>query len=159
MSTNHDPAFDPAYVHEQTGNVIGAVMMTEPLEGVIAQARAEVITDAMGAVVTFDGVVRDHDGGQGVAKLIYSAHPSAQLEIEAVTARISAAHPHVRLWCTHRTGTLSIGDLAFVVIAASAHRREAFEAASQLADAVKAEVPIWKEQELSAGGTQWVGLE
>ncbi|MGO2550478.1 MAG: molybdenum cofactor biosynthesis protein MoaE [Corynebacterium casei] len=159
MSTNHDPAFDPAYVHEQTGKVIGAVMMTEPIESVMSQARAEVATDAMGALVTFDGVVRDHDGGQGVAKLIYSAHPSAQQEIEAVTARISAAHPHVRLWCAHRTGTLSIGDLAFVVIAASAHRREAFEAASQLADAVKAEVPIWKEQELSAGGTQWVGLE
>lgn len=159
MSTNHDPAFDPAYVHEQTGKVIGAVMMTEPLERVIAQARAEVITDAMGAVVTFDGVVRDHDGGQGVAKLIYSAHPSAQLEIKAVTERISAAHPHVRLWCAHRTGALSIGDLAFVVIAASAHRREAFQAASELADAVKAEVPIWKEQELSTGGTQWVGLE
>ena len=159
MTTNHDPCADPAYVHEQTGTVIGAVMMTEPIEGVLSQARADVITDAMGAVVTFDGVVRDHDGGQGVAKLIYSAHPSAQQEIESVAARISNKHPHVRLWCAHRTGTLSIGELAFVVIAASAHRREAFEAASELADTVKTEVPIWKEQELSTGGTQWVGLE
>ena len=46
-----------------------------------------------------------------------------------------------------------------MVIAAAAHRREAFAAAEELADAVKAEVPIWKEQELSQGGTQWVGLE
>ncbi|GJN43614.1 molybdenum cofactor biosynthesis protein MoaE [Corynebacterium ammoniagenes] len=159
MSTNHDPAHDPDYVHEQTGKVIQALMMTEPIEDVVEKARAEVITDAMGAVVTFDGVVRDHDGGQGVSKLIYSSHPLAQQEIEAVTARISKQHPHVRLWCAHRTGALNIGDLAFTVIAAAAHRREAFEAASQLADAVKAEVPIWKEQELSSGGTQWVGLE
>ena len=57
------------------------------------------------------------------------------------------------------TGPLDIGDLAFMVIAAAAHRREAFAAAAELADAVKAEVPIWKEQELSQGGTQWVGLE
>ena len=159
MTTNHDPAFDPAYVHEQTGKVIGALMMTEPIEGIAAQARASVLTDAMGAVVTFDGVVRDHDGGQSVNKLVYSAHPTAQQEIEAVTARISSQHPHVRLWCAHRTGALEIGDLAFMVIAAAAHRREAFDAASELADAVKAEVPIWKEQELAEGGTQWVGLE
>ena len=159
MTTNHDPAFDPAYVYEQTGKVIAALMMEEPIENAAAQARTDVVTDAMGAVVTFDGVVRDHDGGQGIAKLIYSSHPTAQQEIEAVAARISAQHPHVRLWCAHRTGPLDIGDLAFMVIAAAAHRREAFAAAAELADAVKAEVPIWKEQELSQGGTQWVGLE
>lgn len=159
MTTNHDPAFDPAYVHEQTGKVIAALIMEKPIENAAAQARTGVVTDAMGAVVTFDGVVRDHDGGQGVAKLIYSSHPTAQQEIEAVAARISAEHPHVRLWCAHRTGPLDIGDLAFMVIAAAAHRREAFAAAAELADAVKAEVPIWKEQELSQGGTQWVGLE
>ena len=159
MSTNHDPAHDPDYVHVQTGKVIAALMMEEPIENAAAQARTDVVTDAMGAVVTFDGVVRDHDGGQGVSKLIYSSHPTAQQEIEAVAARISSAHPHVRLWCAHRTGPLDIGDLAFMVIAAAAHRREAFAAAAELADAVKAEVPIWKEQELSQGGTQWVGLE
>lgn len=159
MTTNHDPAFDPDYVHEQTGKVIGAVMVTDPIEKIITQARAETATAAMGAVVTFDGVVRDHDGGQGVKQLVYTAHPTAQQEIKSVTARISTQHPHVRLWCAHRTGTLNIGDLAFVVIAASAHRREAFEAAAALADAVKAEVPIWKEQTLSTGGTQWVGLK
>ena len=147
MTTNHDPDFDPAYVHKQTGKVIAALMMEKPIENAAAQARTDVVTDAMGAVVTFDGVVRDHDGGQGVAKLIYSSHPTAQQEIEAVAARISGQHPHARLWCAHRTGPLDIGDLAFMVIAAAAHRREAFAAAAELADAVKAEVPIWKEQE------------
>ena len=159
MTTNHDPDFDPAYVHKQTGKVIAALMMEKPIENAAAQARTDVVTDAMGAVVTFDGVVRNHDGGQGVSKLIYSSHPTAQQEIEAVAARVSAQHPHVRVWCAHRTGRLDIGDLAFMVIAAAAHRREAFAAAAELADAVKAEVPIWKEQELSQGGTQWVGLE
>ena len=111
MTTNHDLAFDPAYVHEQTGKVIAALMMEEPIENAAAQARTDVVTDAMGAVVTFDGVVRDHDGGQGVAKLIYSSHPTAQQEMEAVAARVSAQHPHVRLWCAHRTGPLDIGEI------------------------------------------------
>src|SRR5699024_12360034 len=101
----------------------------------------------------------DYDGGKSVNTLRYAAHPNPQHGIDAVTARISTQHPHVRLWCAHRTGALEIGDLAFIVTAASAHRREAFDAASELADAVKAQVPIWKEQELAEGGTQWVGLE
>src|SRR5690625_4587513 len=159
MTTDHDPAFDPAYVHEQTGKVIAALMMEEPIENAAAQARTGVVTDAMGAEVTFDGVVRDQDGVQGVEKLIYSSHPPAQQEKQAVAGRIRMQHAHVRLWCAHRTGPLDIVDLAFMVIAAAAHRREAFAAGAELADAVKAEVPIWKEQELSQGGTQWVGLE
>ncbi|EEW48768.1 hypothetical protein HMPREF0290_2545, partial [Corynebacterium efficiens YS-314] len=51
-----------------------------------------------------------------------------------------------------------IGDVAFLVVAAAAHRGDAFAACAALADAVKAQVPIWKEQELVNGDTEWVGL-
>ncbi|QGU03524.1 molybdenum cofactor biosynthesis protein MoaE [Corynebacterium comes] len=150
---------DPAYVAEQTGVVVSATMTETPLESLLADARAVTTTDAMGAVITFEGVVRDHDGGQRVSGLRYTAHPTAPEVIAVVAREVSNEHPAVRLWTAHRTGDLAIGELAFVVIAAAAHRRAAFSAAAELADRVKAEVPIWKEQELLHGASQWVGLE
>lgn len=150
---------DPEYVAEQTGKLIAAQMTAEPIENLLGQARVDTLTEAMGALVTFEGVVRDHDGGQRVTQLCYTAHPSAGEEIAAVARRVVAKHPKARVWTAHRTGDLAIGDLAFVVLAAAAHRGDAFAAAAELADRVKAEVPIWKEQQLTDGSTQWVGLE
>lgn len=165
MSTNdyhdhsHDPADDPDYVHEQTGQVISAFMTTEPLEPMIAEAKEDTITRAMGALVTFEGVVRDHDGGQLVASLTYTSHPSAEEKIREVCESVIREHPHARVWAAHRTGMIPIGEAAFLVVAASAHRAAAFAACAEVADRVKAEVPIWKEQELIDGPTEWVGLE
>ena len=150
---------DPDYVAEQTGVVLDAFMTDAPLEPLLAQARLDTLTDAMGALVTFEGVVRDHDGGQRVATLAYSAHPTSDDVIREVAASVSQAHPTTRLWTAHRTGDLAIGEVAFAVVAAAAHRGDAFAACSTLADRVKAEVPIWKEQELTDGAKQWVGLE
>lgn len=150
---------DPAYVAQQTGKLIAAQMTGRPIEGLLPQARRDTLTEAMGALVTFEGIVRDHDGGQRVANLSYTAHPSAGERISEVAAEVIAAHPRTRLWTAHRTGDLKIGELAFVVLAAAAHRGDAFRAGAELADRVKAEVPIWKEQLLSDGKTQWVGLE
>lgn len=157
--THTEPPADPSYVDAQTGKVIGALMVEHPgLTPLLAQARAEVMTEAMGALVSFEGIVRDHDGGQRVARLTYSAHPTAPAEIGRVAREVSARHPRVRLWCAHATGQLAIGDPAFVVLAAAAHRGDAFAAAAELADRVKAEVPIWKEQFLEDGSRQWVGM-
>lgn len=150
---------DPDYVAEQTGVVIDALMSERALEPLMVDARARTTTEAMGALVTFEGVVRDHDGGQRVSTLTYTAHPDAGERIRQVAESVSAAHPRARLWTAHRTGALLIGDLAFVVVAAAAHRADAFAAAMELADRVKAEVPIWKEQLLADGKTQWVGLD
>lgn len=154
MSTN-----DPAYVAEHTGKVLAAFMTTDPLEPQLTEARTATVTEAMGALVVFEGIVRDHDGGQRVRSLTYTSHPSADQEITHVAAEVSHAHPRTRLWTAHRTGALTIGEDAFVVMAAAAHRGDAFAAASELADRVKAEVPIWKEQELTDGTNTWVGLE
>lgn len=154
MTTN-----DPAYVAEHTGKVLAAFMSPDPLEPQLAEARAATMTEAMGALVVFEGVVRDHDGGQRVRALTYTSHPTAGQEIERVAREVSAAFPRTRLWTAHRTGDLRIGEDAFVVLAAAAHRADAFRAANELADRVKAEVPIWKEQELDDGTHTWVGLE
>ncbi|PAT04679.1 molybdopterin converting factor [Corynebacterium sp. NML 150383] len=153
-----DPDTDPAYVAAQTGQVIGAVVTDQPLELLAQQATTDTLTDAMGALVRFDGIVRDHDGGQRVRALAYEAHPSATDELRRVAAEVAAAHP-VRLFTAHRTGEVPIGKLAFLVLAASAHRGDAFDACETTADRVKSEVPIWKRQVMASGETQWVGID
>ncbi|MDO5731031.1 molybdenum cofactor biosynthesis protein MoaE [Corynebacterium sphenisci] len=150
---------DPAHVAEQTGVVLGARVTAAALEPLAAGAREAVTTEAMGAVVVFEGTVRDHDGGRRVAALSYTAHPEAEAMLAAVAGEVRRRHPETRLWAAHRVGPLAIGELAFLVVVAAAHRAAAFAACADLVDAVKAGVPIWKEQRLVDGTVQWVGVE
>ncbi|WKD59471.1 molybdenum cofactor biosynthesis protein MoaE [Corynebacterium caspium] len=156
---HNSPHNDPAYVAAQTGKVIGTQITTEALEKLAAQARRDTVTAAMGAVVVFEGVVRDHDGGQRVLNLTYTCHPTAEAQMAAVVAELSQKHPRTRIWAAHRIGELEIGEIAFLVVVAAAHRGDAFAACSETTDRIKAEVPIWKEQKLVDGASQWVGLE
>ncbi|PID98551.1 MAG: hypothetical protein CSA83_00660 [Actinomycetales bacterium] len=113
----------------------------------------------MGAVVSFEGIVRNHDNGNSVIALSYSQHPSAGEVIAQIAAEVSAKHPQTRLWVAHRIGDLQVGELVFLVIVAAAHRKQAFTACIDLVDEVKSGLPIWKEQIMTDGTTQWVGSE
>lgn len=109
-----------------------------------------------GAVVTFSGVVRDHDHGRHVKKLKYMAHPSAD-ELIARVAREVAAMSGVRgIAVQHRVGELLIGDVALGCAVAADHRQEAFETCSLLVERVKAELPVWKHQIFEDGTDEWV---
>lgn len=125
----------------------------------VALAEVEdVVADAAhGAVVSFAGVVRDHDGGRAVTRLSYEAHPDAERMLAASAARIAERHPGVALAVVHRVGDLVIGDLALACAAGSAHRAAAFDACRDLVDDVKATVPIWKHQLFADGTDEWVG--
>jgi molybdopterin synthase catalytic subunit len=109
-----------------------------------------------GAVVTFEGVVRDHDGGRSVVALEYEAHPSATAVLAAVAAEIGHEHPEVSIAVEHRTGPLGVGDVALAAAVSSAHRAEAFAACSDLIDRIKERVPIWKKQDFTDGSSEWV---
>lgn len=119
--------------------------------------RDAVFADDCGATVIFLGVIRDHDGGQGVRALDYSAHPEAERFLAQIVAE-QTAKTGVRMAAVHRVGGLEIGDAALVAAAASAHRAEAFAAIEELVERIKAEVPIWKRQHFTAGTSEWVGL-
>jgi molybdopterin synthase catalytic subunit len=146
--------------------VLHAAVTTAPLDE--AAARAAVDAPDAGAVVLFSGVVRDHDDGRGVARLSYTAHPSAEATLRSVVdatvgevlaaAGTTGGAPErpLRVWIAHRVGELAIGDAAFVCAVSAAHRGEAFRLCSELVDRVKAEVPIWKEQFFDDGGSEWV---
>ena len=116
-----------------------------------------VLDDANGALVTFRGIVRNHDHGQPVTLLEYQAHPDAQRFLLEACSRI-AAETGLRVAAAHRTGHLVIGDVALAAAVAAPHRAEAFAACAQLVDLIKQTVPIWKRQYLADGVTEWVGL-
>lgn len=136
-----------------------AVVQADVVSRVISVAELVplVHTVADGAVVTFEGIVRDHDGGRAVVALDYEAHPSAADRIADVSRRVAARHPDVRLAVLHRVGPLGLGDVALAAAVASAHRHAAFAACADLVDLVKEEVPIWKRQVFPDGTDEWVG--
>lgn len=110
-----------------------------------------------GAVVTFDGVVRDHDEGKGVLMLDYSAHPSAQAVMEEVGAEIASRYADAILAFAHRYGPLTVGESALACAVAAPHRKLAFAACDDLVDTVKKRLPIWKHQRFTDGTDEWVG--
>lgn len=136
--------------------VVAAFLGEQPLDP--AQAEAQTWSERAGAVVVFSGIVRNHDAGQPVHTLNYTAHPSAEQRLKDVALGLAAQHESIRVWAGHRVGSLEIGDHALVAAVASGHRQEAFAACAELVEQIKAEVPIWKEQFFADGSREWVGL-
>ena len=135
--------------------IVRAAVSEEPIlltdhEHLVAHAAA-------GAVVGFAGVVRDHDGGRGVLRLEYSAHPHAEQVLFEVLAEVAAGAPGVRaIAASHRVGPLEIGDAALVAAVSADHRRAAFETCARLVDTVKERLPVWKHQFFADGTDEWV---
>jgi molybdopterin synthase catalytic subunit len=132
-----------------------AELREEPLS--VDEVRACVSDPAAGAIALFAGTVRDTDGGHGVARLSYSAHPSAAAELRRVAEKVATEFDVLALAAVHRVGDLDIGDLAVVVAVSCPHRGEAFDACRMLIDTLKHEVPIWKHQIFADGSAEWVG--
>jgi len=139
-----------------TGARVVVAAVTEDVLSV--DDHAGLVSDrSAGAVVSFAGVVRDHDGGRSVQELQYVSHPSASEVIGQVAASVAARHPDlVALAVSHRVGSLGIGDVALACAVSAAHRREAFAACAELVDEVKLRLPVWKRQVFSDGTEEWV---
>ena len=120
------------------------------------ELRKEALSAASGAVVTFSGDVRNHDGGRDVIALDYEVHPSAPEVLAEVAAEIVNEFALQALIIEHRYGSLAIGDTALGVAAASGHRKDAFAGCSAAVDRVKEKLPIWKHQFFNDGTDEWV---
>ena len=120
---------------------------------------ADAVQDAAaGAVVTFEGVVRNHDADRAVTGIGYSCHPTAGQIVEQI-ARDVAERGRVRaLGVVHRVGNLTIGDAALAVAVSSDHRAEAFAVCSEIVEEVKMRLPVWKRQTFTDGSVQWSNL-
>ena len=122
----------------------------------VAEHEAAVADQRAGAVVSFAGVVRDHDHGRGVTRLDYEGHPSAEEVLRQVAEEIAADPDVIAVAVSHRVGPLEVGDVALAAAVATAHRAAAFAACARLVDRVKETLPIWKHQVFSDGTDEWV---
>ncbi len=134
--------------------IVRSALSTSALS--VTEHESLVAHPAAGAVVSFAGVVRDHDGGRGVARLIYEAHPSAESVLAEVAAEIAKDPAVYGVAVSHRIGELTVGDVALAAAVATAHRGEAFAICARLVDTVKARLPVWKHQHFSDGTDEWV---
>jgi len=115
------------------------------------------VAPSSGAVVTFDGHVRDHNEGKRVLSLSYEAfNELAESEGKLVLEEARQRFALVSAQCAHRTGALKIGDVAVRVECQSSHRGAAFEACEWVIDEVKRRVPIWKKEFYEDGESAWI---
>jgi molybdopterin synthase catalytic subunit len=113
-------------------------------------------TGADGAVVTFLGLVRNHNLGRRVQYLEYEAYePLALKTFERIATETAARWPDTRLALHHRVGRLEVGETSVAIAARSPHRANAYAACRYAIERVKQIAPIWK-REFFEGGDVWI---
>ena len=109
-----------------------------------------------GAVVVFEGVVRNHSNDKAVRFLEYDAYESMALKkLEEIGSRAKKEFAIRDIAIVHRLGHMDIGECSTVIVVASAHRGSAFEACRFAIDKIKEIVPIWKK-EFYEDGEVWI---
>jgi molybdopterin synthase catalytic subunit len=117
---------------------------------------ARLLTGAEGAVVTFEGTVRNHTGGRATLCLDYEGYePMALKTMAQIGLGLASGREIERIAMVHRLGRMLIGDTSVAILVTAAHRRPAFEAALEAIDQLKKRVPIWKKEHF-LDGQVWV---
>ncbi|MEO0575625.1 MAG: molybdenum cofactor biosynthesis protein MoaE [Pseudomonadota bacterium] len=122
--------------------------------------REHLFDHSAGALVTFEGWVRDHNEGRNVISLDYEVYrPLAIAEGARIIAEVSQRVGVRQVLAVHREGALELGGCAVWVGVTSAHRDEAFVACREIIDRIKVELPIWKKEYYTDGDSGWVNCE
>jgi len=124
----------------QTGDVdIGALINSAKKKGT-------------GAIVVFDGIVRDDD----IREMDLEAYEEVAVpELEKIATEATTIYNLLSVDIVHRIGRLAIGENILVIVVSAGHRKEAYEGSRFIIEAIKTGVPIWKK-ELSRAGDRWV---
>ena len=135
-------------------------MKTFSLSGIAIDACAlsgELGSATVGAIVTFEGRVRDRNEGRAVNGLTYQAYAElAEAEGARIIEEARERFQIAQAVCVHRVGELALGELAVWVGVSAAHRDAAFSACRYIIDEVKSRVPIWKREHYADGSLAWV---
>ncbi|MCB0420396.1 MAG: ThiF family adenylyltransferase [Bdellovibrionales bacterium] len=126
----------------------------------IEDQKAHLMNAKAGALVEFEGLVRNHNEGEAVSALEYEAYePLCVIEGMKILAEAREKYQVYDVRCIHRTGLLQIGDLAVWVGATAAHRGAAFQACQYVIDQLKVRLPIWKKEHYVDRDSQWVNCQ
>jgi molybdopterin converting factor subunit 1 len=108
-----------------------------------------------GALVVFEGIVRNHSGHQTTLYLEYEAYEAmAVAKMREIGEQMLEKFPIRRFAMIHRLGRLEIGETSVLIVVCSAHRAAAFDACRFGIDTLKSTVPIWKK-EFFRDGAAW----
>jgi MoaE-MoaD fusion protein len=125
-------------------------LVKEPIDS--ASLAAEVKQGEDGAVVVFDGIVRNNTRGRRTLFLVYEAYEEMALrQMRELAAEAIAVHGARQVALVHRLGRLEIGETSVLIAVSSAHRAQAFAASRWLIDTLKKTVPIWKKEHFEDG--------
>ena len=118
---------------------------TDPID--VGQLVAEMRGDGDGAIASFVGVVRDANEGRKVLRLDYEAYlPMADRELRRLAVEVAQRHGLSALALVHRVGSLVVGEVSVVVVAAAPHRRPAILACAEAVEGLKRDLPVWKRE-------------
>jgi molybdopterin converting factor subunit 1 len=127
-----------------------AALVRAPIDGAAITTAIKQPDD--GAVVVFDGIVRNQTRGRRTLYLDYTAYePMALRQMEQLAQQAMASYAIRDVWVVHRLGRLQIGESSVYIAVASAHRAAAFEACRWIIDTLKKTVPIWKKEYFEDG--------
>jgi len=116
--------------------------------GLIAAARQP----GTGAIVVFDGIVRDDD----IREMELEAYRDvAEKELAEIAGQAMEKFGLISVDIVHRVGRLRVGDNILVIVVGAGHRKEAYEGSRYIIERIKAGVPIWKK-EIRRDGSSWV---
>ena len=125
-------------------------LIKEPIDS--ASLAAQVKQGEDGAVVVFDGIVRNNTRGRRTLFLVYEAYEEMALrQMQALAEEAVAVHGVRQVAMVHRLGRLEVGETSVLIAVSSAHRAQAFEACRWLIDTLKKTVPIWKKEHFEDG--------
>lgn len=131
-------------------------LTSDPIDA--AALRASLDREAAGALVVFEGRVRNENQGRRVERLEYEAAGKlATAEGEAILKEARERFAILDAVCEHRVGSLALGDLAVWIGVLAPHRDAAYEASRYIIEQLKARVPIWKKEHYEEGGSTWIG--
>ena len=126
------------------------LLVHEPID--LSALIRHVRTDNDGAVVTFDGCVRNQSHGRATLYLDYEAYESMALaKIRKIAAEIHSKFSIDRVAIAHRLGRLEIGETSVFIAVSAPHRAAAFDACRFAIDTLKRTVPIWKKEYFEDG--------
>jgi molybdopterin synthase catalytic subunit len=142
---------DPLEI-QQAGHYFALTRHTIHLQTVAARIQ----TGGDGAIVTFEGTVRNNTKGRPTLCLDYEGYESMALRLMAqLGSDIAASHQITHIAMVHRLGRMLVGETSVAVIVTAPHRRPAFEAALEGINRLKKTVPIWKKEHF-VDGEVWV---
>ena len=128
----------------------------EPIDTVAVRER--VLTPEDGAVVVFEGVVRNNTKGRATKFLDYECYePMALKTMEQIGREIAGSHAITSIAMVHRLGRMDISEISVLIVVTAPHRKPAFEAALEGINRLKRLVPIWKKEFFADGEVSWWG--